>query len=65
MNETAQNVTAMNGSIDGWQVEWKWGCAIQTMMRSPLIVSMKIPVETFAGDLVEVRRVVWYSSFTQ
>jgi hypothetical protein len=27
-------------------------------------VSMKTPAETFPGNLVEVRRVVWYASLT-
>jgi hypothetical protein len=33
-------------------------------MGAAEIVSMKIPVATFAGNLVEVRRVVWYAALT-
>jgi hypothetical protein len=36
----------------------------QRMLSPAEVVSMKMPVETFAGDLVEVRRVVWYAAVT-
>ena len=42
MNETAQNLTTTNGSIESQHIEWQRRCSVETLMRSPLVVVVTV-----------------------
>ncbi len=45
MNETTQNLTTTNGSIDSRSIEWQRRCAVETLMRSTLVVVVTVVSE--------------------